>query len=111
MEIYGWVTGKKIILFPPWRLRKISLTLCLLVRQKLTALGRMVTIYMSEKEEEREERKRCRGGAGAEEGEKKEEREGRGNMRACVFWGLRVWCICTRFGNTVFSVKEDVSCL
>ena len=61
MEIYGWVTGMKIILFPPWQLRKISPTLCLLVRQKLTALGRMVTIYISEKEEEREERKRCQG--------------------------------------------------
>lgn len=64
-----------------------------------------------ERERGREGGEKKMSGRGGGRGGREEGGEGRGNMHACVFWGLRVWCICTRFGNTVFSVKEDVSCL
>lgn len=66
----------------------------------------MVSVYIREKEE-REERK---GGQG-EEGEKEEEeREEQENMNyAYVVLCLSVWYICAHLGNTVFSIKEDVS--
>ena len=66
----------------------------------------MVSVYISEKEEREE-----RNGGWGEEGEKEEEeRDEQENMNyVCVVLCLSVWYICTHFGNTVFSIKEDVS--
>ena len=62
----------------------------------------MVVIGMRERGEEKGE------GEGGEERGRGRREKGSENMHcACVFLCLHIWC--TLFGNTVFSIKVDMS--